>query len=153
MLCEEECLGDLVNNLHALYDGPSKPIEDSSAVSTGMQTMQILFNKNWIAIKEEQGKFEGNIHSRVKCEADNCSKWKAYTEKELAIKNDTEHHHKTVFFLAKKNSTQQAVKLMPNKERQKDTRIVKSPEPEATDASILSELSIKKAKEQAQDQS
>ena len=52
MLCEQECLGDLVNNLHAVYDGPGKPIEDSIAVSTGMQTMQILFNKNWIVIRQ-----------------------------------------------------------------------------------------------------
>ena len=52
MLCEQENLGDLVNNLHAVYEEEQDTlIQVSKAVSTGMETMQTLFNKNWIAIR------------------------------------------------------------------------------------------------------
>ena len=54
-ICGEECLGDLINTLHAVYED-NKPGTDSPAVTPGMQTMQTLFNKNCVAIREEQGK-------------------------------------------------------------------------------------------------
>ena len=94
LLCEEDCLGDLVSSLHAVYDEDNKPVADSEAVATGMQSMQTLFNKNWIAIKEEQGKFKGKIHCRVECGKTGCGKWKHYIETEHDIRDDSENHHK-----------------------------------------------------------
>ena len=81
------------------------------------------------------------IHSRVKCETDNCTKWKAYIEKELDVTNDAENHHKGEFFLSKKHMAQQAVRLKPNTRAQKIPRITNLPDPATTDASIILELS------------
>ena len=148
-MCEQETLGDLINNLHAVYEEEKGTlIQVSKAVSTGMETMQTLFNKNWIAIREESGKYEGKRHNnRAKCEADDCLKWKAYVGNEPAIRKDTEHHNVTQVFAEKKRSNAQAkssqIKLTPNKDQQKEPRTGKSPEQEPTEVSMMSELTTR----------
>ena len=117
--------------------------------------MQTLFNNNSVAIKEEQGKFKGKVHSRAECERTGCSKWKHYIGTEHDIRDDTENHHKGEHGMSKKHlggqrdSSQREVRLTPGPKRARLqspnslTEVKDDIDLEQSDISAITELAAK----------